>query len=177
MRLKLLQALRSGDRAHHLAVGLAVGVFWACFPLFILHIPLAVATAWILRASRLGAAVGVLVANPVTMGPLYAAAFAVGAVVTPADPDSPLRNPEMLSAGWEVVRTIDGMDFLTLFVGSALISVPASVATYGASKAWAHRYLERREARRAAGAARKAVRAAALAQAAQAERTAGQSDA
>jgi len=72
-RVKQLQ----GD-PHYIAKGVALGVFIGIMPIVPLHTVSAVALAFIFKASKPAAAIGVWVSNPLTLPFLYYACFKVG---------------------------------------------------------------------------------------------------
>ena len=65
-------------RPHELSLGIAIGVFIGVTPTIPFHTILAVALAGLLRASKLAAALGVWVANPLTIPVLYYTSYQLG---------------------------------------------------------------------------------------------------
>ena len=72
-RIKKLQ----GD-PHYVALGMAIGVFVAITPTIPFHTVIAIALAFILKASKPAAAIGVWFSNPVTIPALYIGSYKVG---------------------------------------------------------------------------------------------------
>ena len=72
-RVKKLQ----GD-PHYIALGMAIGVFVAITPTIPFHTVIAVAMAYLLKASRPAAIIGVWVSNPFTVVFLYIACYKIG---------------------------------------------------------------------------------------------------
>ncbi|MFH1134960.1 MAG: DUF2062 domain-containing protein [Pseudomonadota bacterium] len=68
---------------HNLAMGLAVGVFVGFLPIIPIQTLVAVVLAFVFRGSKIAAAVGTWVTNPVTVPPLYALFFLIGRTLTP----------------------------------------------------------------------------------------------
>ncbi|MBI5137883.1 MAG: DUF2062 domain-containing protein [Nitrospirae bacterium] len=85
VREKLRAVLTLGETPHQLGVAFGVGVFIALSPLIGLHIVLAAASAWAFRLNPVALFVGVLVNNPWTMVPLYAACLWLGTAIWPTD--------------------------------------------------------------------------------------------
>ena len=77
--VRKLQELRG--RPRELSLGLAIGVFVGITPTIPLHTVLAVALAAALRGSKLAAALGVWVANPLTIPVFYYGSYRLGTFV------------------------------------------------------------------------------------------------
>ncbi|KAA6206627.1 MAG: DUF2062 domain-containing protein [Candidatus Tokpelaia sp.] len=75
--------LRIPARPHIVALGLAIGVFFAVTPLYGFHILLAVFCAWICSANIAAAALGTVLANPLTIPFLFGAAYETGRLILP----------------------------------------------------------------------------------------------
>jgi uncharacterized protein (DUF2062 family) len=88
------------------AAGAAIGVFFA-FITPIAQIPLSAAACVVLRANIPAAIVATLVNTPPTFGPVYYAAWKVGAWVL-AEPTDPARAPEVLSRSTSASGTASG---------------------------------------------------------------------
>ncbi len=146
VRLNWLRAVRSADGARFLSGGLGMGVFIACLPIFILHIPLAIIVAWILRVSRLATLVGVFVANPLTIVPLYSFTYLIGSMLMPQEAGGPdllglIRDPSRFATlGWD--------DLGRWFLGSSVVGVVLGTVVFEAARRWATRQLALRAARR-----------------------------
>jgi uncharacterized protein len=81
MRFVWLRAVRSPVSTRDLAMGFAIGVFWACIPIFILHWPCAVATAAVMKRSKIAASAAVFISNPFVVPVQYSAAWFIGRVL------------------------------------------------------------------------------------------------
>ena len=102
-----------GQRAR----GLAVGVFFGCYPFFGLQIVISVAIAGLVRGNHLLAAAGTLVSNPVTYVPLYWFNYIVGDRLLPEPLSRTDLNSINRSSVWD-----QGWDFTTrLLLGSTLV--------------------------------------------------------
>jgi uncharacterized protein (DUF2062 family) len=66
---------------HKIALGMAIGVFIAITPTIPFHTVLAVSVAALLRGSKLAAALGVWVSNPVTIPIFYYGSYRLGKFV------------------------------------------------------------------------------------------------
>jgi len=75
--------LRIPAQPHIVALGLAIGVFFAVTPLYGFHIVLAVCCAWVCSANIAAAAIGTVLANPVTIPFLFSASYETGRLVLP----------------------------------------------------------------------------------------------
>ncbi len=73
-----LRAARISASPHAVAAGIAAGVMIGWTPFLGFHIPLAIALAFILRGSLVAAALGTLVANPLTFPLIWSASWEVG---------------------------------------------------------------------------------------------------
>ena len=103
----------SGQRAR----GLAVGVFFGCYPFFGLQIVISVAIAGLVRGNHLLAAAGTLVSNPLTYVPLYWFNYIVGDRLLPA----PLSQTDLNAINRSTLRD-QGWDFTArLLLGSTLV--------------------------------------------------------
>lgn len=112
------------------ALGVALGVFFGLL-IPLAQIPLSAAAAIVLRANLPAAAASTLISNPVTLAPLYYAAWRVGAWVTgdgspPADAEA-LPAPAA-DASWRERIAALGKPLL---VGLSLLAVAAGAAAYG----------------------------------------------
>ncbi|MGD8370455.1 MAG: DUF2062 domain-containing protein [Syntrophobacterales bacterium] len=81
--LRQLKELRG--KPHELSLGMAIGVFIAITPTIPFHTVLAVSLAVLLRASKLAAALGVWVSNPLTIPIFYYASYRLGRFVLGMD--------------------------------------------------------------------------------------------
>ena len=77
--MRQLQELRG--KPHEISLGLAIGVFVGITPTIPFHTVLAVALAAALRGSKLAAALGVWVCNPLTIPVFYYGSYRLGSFV------------------------------------------------------------------------------------------------
>jgi uncharacterized protein (DUF2062 family) len=102
------------------AVGLAVGAFFSVM-VPVAQILLATAVAFALRANLPAAALGTLISNPLTIAPLYAAAYATGAAVLGLSFELPAKDLAAVGK--------------PLLVGAALIALALAAAAWLAVEA------------------------------------------
>jgi uncharacterized protein (DUF2062 family) len=125
---------------HAIALGLAIGMFFGLL-IPIAQMPLSAAAAVLLRANLPTAVVSTLVTNPVTVAPLYYAAWRLGAAVldepATAAPDVLAAAPSAAqaaaaqasswwSATWERLRGVGK----PLLLGLALMATLTGLAAY-----------------------------------------------
>ena len=115
------------DTPHNLAMGLAAGVFVGFLPIIPVQTIAAVALAWILRGSKIAAAAGTWVTNPLTVAPLYAAFFVIGRTI------SPFGRKTQFPATWDIHQIAQiGTDvvFASLIGGAVLGAIFAPIAYF-----------------------------------------------
>jgi len=109
----------------YIALGLAIGVFIGATPFFPFHTSIALVLAILLKGSRIAAAAGVWVSNPVTLPFFYISTYKVGAfilgVTTPIDVSSRSFS-ELLDMGLEITRA--------MVLGGLVVGIPLSIAGY-----------------------------------------------
>ncbi|MDP3284037.1 MAG: DUF2062 domain-containing protein [Desulfobacterales bacterium] len=66
---------------HFIAAGMAIGIFVGITPTFPFHTFIAIILAYILRASKAAAAIGVWVGNPLTIPFIYLGSYKTGALI------------------------------------------------------------------------------------------------
>lgn len=142
------QAWRFNRRS--VARGVAIGAFTAVL-VPVGQIPLAAIAALMLRASPLAAATATFISNPLTFGPIYYAAYQLGALLLKAiglravAPVAPAG--EWLGSGWNIFL-VHGQPLL---LGALLLAGMAGAVSYFVTQTiWRRRVLVRRAARRAA---------------------------
>lgn len=124
-RFQYLRLVRQPASAHSLAVGLAAGVFAGFLPIIPFQMAVAVALALPVRGSKVAAALGTWVSNPVNVIPLYALMYWVGGVFVATDAafdPAHLAMRDMLTTGMDF--------FLVMCLGGVVMGIPASCITY-----------------------------------------------
>ncbi len=141
LRLAFWKAVRRTDDPDYFARGFSVGIFVSAYPLSVLHFPLAVGVAFLIRGSKLASMAGAMLSNPVTMGPIFAAGYGLGRVVLPhaAGPVDP-SLPWYSGLGW--------WDVFALFTGCSMLGLTAGVISYYVVRGWVGRLIAVRHARR-----------------------------
>ena len=66
---------------HYIAMGMAIGVFVSVTPTIPFHTAIAIGLAFILRGSKVAAAIGVWFSNPVTIPFFYLGSYKAGAIL------------------------------------------------------------------------------------------------
>ena len=124
------------------AAGVAIGLFIG-FAIPVAQILLAAVAAIVLRANVPIAAAGTLITNPLTVPPIYFAAYHLGAWATGAATPEPLSFADPASL-WDNIGAIG----LPLFAGLGIAASVAAVASYLlVSQIWALRVAARRRTR------------------------------
>ncbi len=131
------------------ARGVAIGAATAVL-IPIGQIPAAVIAALLLRASPLAAATSTFISNPLTFGPIYYAAYQLGALLLQSvglravAPEVPAS--EWMGAGWNMFL-VHGQPLL---LGTLLLAIASGAIGYFAThRIWRRRVLARRAAGRA----------------------------
>lgn len=110
---------------HKIALGVSIGVFVGATPTFPFHTVIALALAMLLKGSRIAAAAGVWISNPVTLPLFYIASYKTGAFFLGQAAIVDISQQSI----FELVET--GVDIThAMFLGSILIGFVLSVAAY-----------------------------------------------
>lgn len=145
LRYLYYRAVRGRGSPRELAFGMAIGAAISVTPT-LGHTPVAVALAAVTGQSKLAAAAGVWVNNPVTMPFLYGLAYAVGAWFL----GKPLRPPSGFLHAMTNLASLTSGVLLPLWLGSVLVGIPLGAATYLATY-WAVVTYRKRKAERRSG--------------------------
>lgn len=131
---------------HTIAMGMAVGVFVSITPTIPLHTVIAVAIAYLLKASKPAAAIGVWVCNPFTVVFFYFASYKAGvtlfgdavtdaetvkAFVEHIEKDTGIYQKLVYFA--EFIRTRLKLFFI-MVAGGVILGIPAGVISYFITK-------------------------------------------
>ncbi len=110
----------------YVAKGMAIGVFIGITPTIPLHTVLAVALAFMFRASKPAAIIGVWVANPLTIPFFYIASYQVGTflfkISTPFNPKY-IEIYQLWELGLEIT--------IAMIIGGIVIGIPLGIIAYG----------------------------------------------
>lgn len=141
-----LRVLRIQASPHNIAIGLAAGVFIGLLPVLPFQTVLAVALAFVVRGSKIAAALGTWVSNPLNWVPCYLAFYHVGTLVLPFDvPPLDMSRVEMaqlFESGWRL--------FAVMMTGGLVIAIPSSLLSYFVAYRLISAYRRRKAARVAA---------------------------
>jgi uncharacterized protein (DUF2062 family) len=99
-----LRLIRLRGNPHELALGMAFGIFVGMTPIIPLHMVVAVALALLFKASKITAAAGTWICNPLTIYPIYKYCYHIGSSILGLD-----ANKGILSS---VAKMIHAGDFL-----------------------------------------------------------------
>ncbi len=146
LRFQWLKIVRLQEEAGSLAWGMALGVFIGMTPTVPFHSAAALVLAPLLRVSPVTACLGVWVMNPLTIAPLYVAAYKVGEFLL--FPGAPLIFPETHT--YKTLLLLLWQGGLALQVGGILIAIPPAIISYFLTL-WAVQRYRQQKARKAAG--------------------------
>jgi uncharacterized protein (TIGR03546 family) len=126
IRYHWLKFLRLQDDPRKIALGMALGVFIGCTPTIPFHTVAVLALAALFRVSAVAAFIGIQVGNPLTIVPIYLAAYKVGQFLLCRS--KPLVFPETFSfEAWLHVLWEGG---LALQTGGIIIAIPPAIVAY-----------------------------------------------
>lgn len=146
VRLGYLKMIREPLPPHNVAIGLAAGVFAGFLPIIPFQTIAALVFAWPLRGSKIAAALGTWVSNPLNWVPFYMMLYYVGKALAPFD--VPPFNPSLLEL--EVMLHQGWQWFAVMCLGGVVLGVPASLISYVLCLRLVRLYRTRRAERRAA---------------------------
>lgn len=130
LRLYRLRLMRLRGEPHQVAGGMAIGVFVGMTPTVPLHTVLAVIAAFIAGKSKLAAALGVWVANPLVLPFIYLLDYQVGRWITGTEPPSfsisHFNISVLMETGWDLSYP--------LLVGGLVTGALAAVPSYFITK-------------------------------------------
>jgi uncharacterized protein (DUF2062 family) len=144
LRYQWLKFLRLQEDPRKLAWGMALGVFIGVTPTIPFHLVASLSLAALFRVSPVTAFIGIQFGNPLTIVPIYLAAYKVGQFLLFRG--KPLIFPETFSVeAWLRVLWEGG---LALQVGGVIIAIPPAIVSYFLTLWIVQRY-RRRKAERA----------------------------
>jgi hypothetical protein len=109
------------DTPRQVAMGMGVGVFTGMLPIIPLQTITAITLAWLFKGSKLAAAAGTWISNPITIPPVYGACYYLGRAVTPFAKNTHLPTSwslnDLFSLGSEVALAslIGGLILASVF--------------------------------------------------------------
>ena len=140
-------------RPREIALGFALGIFIGMTPTMGVQMPIAVFFAAILKWSKISAAFGVWITNPITSPFIYGITYVVGAKLLGLK--ATLNLPDDLT--WSIVKEIlknAPAIFGALTVGGIIIGLPLAILSYYLSYAAVNKYQQRIKNKMAAQKAR-----------------------
>jgi len=157
MRLKryfqrlYFKIVREKATAEYIARGWAIGMFYGCLIPFGFQLACSIPTAFLMRGSKIGATLGTLLTNHVTIFFIYPAQCwvgnkLIGGDLTHAAIKEALRNV-LHEQSYDALLKIGGHLVTSFFVGGALLTAIMTPITYFAVKALVVKYRALREAR------------------------------
>ena len=139
-RLYYLRMMRLQGQPSKVAGGMAIGVGIGLTPTIPLHTILAVTIAFLLRKSKLAAALGVWVANPFVFPFIYLVDYKIGLLITgmqgPFLDFTDVSASSLLDLGWDIAYP--------LFTGGLLLALISIIPTYILTKRAVHMYRARK---------------------------------
>ncbi len=130
-----------------IARGLASGVFVGLLPLLPIQTICAIVLAFVVRGSKIAAAAGTWISNPLNWVPLYIAYFYIGKHLIGFEFGGRYFKTHMHEMDFSQIIFSSPKLFLVLFVGAFVIAVPATIITYFASVRILRNYQKKREDR------------------------------
>ena len=144
LRFVYLKVLRIKAPPHSIGLGMAIGVFVGCLPVIPFQTVIAVALAFVLRCSKIAAALGTWVSNPANVVFVYYFLYRIGRMIVPGDVQKfdpgQLALADMLTSGWHLV--------MVMSAGGLVIGIPAAIGTYFLTVRMVLMYHRKRAARR-----------------------------
>ena len=138
---------RIPDTPYRIAAGFACGAAVSFTPFMGLHILVAIAMAFLIRANMLSATVGTVIGNPWTFPIIWAASFEVGNYILSRETHLPLMSlidlEMVLTDPWHAIEPV----FLPMLVGGVAMAVVAWVLFYYIISVMVAAYQARRRAK------------------------------
>lgn len=135
MRYYYLRLILLPESPHRIALGLAIGIFVALTPTVGVQMAAAVVLALILRGSKVAAAIGCWLTNPVTMPVFYTAFFLIGRTVTHFGHGT--RVPAGGHIGELLAASVD--KFLAMLVGGLIMGAFVAPLVYFLTRKYVRR--------------------------------------
>ncbi|NWG12589.1 MAG: DUF2062 domain-containing protein [Acidobacteria bacterium] len=121
------------DTPERIALGFAVGVFFAFSPLLGMHTFLGLLVAFVFGLNRVAVLVGVFINNPWTLVPIYGLAVYLGGLLVGFPPSASMPDLEwstvLQSRFWAELAGQRGL-VKPLFIGSTILSVGSALVSY-----------------------------------------------
>jgi len=126
-----LRVVTAKGSPEQIAAGLAVGVFWAVSPLWLLQTLLAVVSATALNVSRIPAAIAVHISNPITAPFIYPVTWKVGdLLLRPFVGAGQAVAWEETTFSWNVLLGLAGHALIKMLLGGFVLGGVLGIITY-----------------------------------------------
>ncbi len=122
-----------------IAGGMAIGIFVGITPTFPFHTAIAIALAYILRASKAAAAIGVWIGNPLTIPFIYLGSYKTGALIL----GTSLPYDVKFTTFSELTKLGLKATF-ALLTGGVIIGIPFAAASYLITRRLVKKFRSRR---------------------------------
>lgn len=137
LRYLYLELIKLRGHPHELALGMALGIFCGMTPTIPFHTITAVSLALAFRASKITAAAGVWICNPVTIYHIYKYSYRIGSLILGFDHNAKIVAPvveaihrgELFSAAIEILGA-GGMAVAAFLVGGIVLGVICATPSY-----------------------------------------------
>jgi uncharacterized protein len=121
-----LKITRIRENPHSIAMGLSLGVFVGCLPIIPFQTITALGFAFFFRCSKIAAALGTWITNPLYAPFVYYGLYLVGRMIIPLgkkefEPED-LTLQTLINIGWDF--------FWLMFFGGVLVGLALSFTTY-----------------------------------------------
>jgi uncharacterized protein (DUF2062 family) len=124
-RYWIIRVKRLNGDPHYVATGMAIGIFVGITPTIPFHTALAIAVAFLLRASKVAAVLGVWCGNPLTIPFFYYWSYKIGVFVM-GNPNHYNLKAFNFFELWQ-----NGHDIaITMLLGGAILAVLPAVVSY-----------------------------------------------
>jgi len=124
---------------HFIAAGMAIGIFVGITPTFPFHTFIAIILAYLLRASKAAAAIGVWIGNPLTIPFIYLGSYKTGALI--------LGTSLPFDAKYTTFSELTKLGFdatIALLTGGVIIGIPFAAAAYFITRRLVKKFRSRR---------------------------------
>jgi uncharacterized protein len=142
-RWVMLKLLRQADRPHYVALGAAIGIMVAFFPIVGTHTVIIFVLCMLLRASFLAALASSMISNPWTVGPIWAGSFHLGHWLLGAQPSRGMTVEHLNTLSWQQLAdhfvVLAEHVLIPTTVGGAVLSAPLAMLGYGCVYWWLRR--------------------------------------
>ncbi|MFW6325067.1 MAG: DUF2062 domain-containing protein [Desulfovibrionales bacterium] len=140
MKYAYLRIVRNKATPHSTALGFSVGVFFGFLPIIPFQTILALASAFVLRCGKVGAALGTWVSNPFNVAFLYFLSYKIGRFILPVT--ERIHHPGEVQFTSLIQK--GGAMAVTMLTGGLILAIPFSTAAYFLSRYAISRYHELR---------------------------------